>query len=265
MIVVAEEITITVVGNMITSLTSYPVRIATTHLAINSVLEGNYPVDKVILNLSEQEFKGQELPSELLQIDKLEINWLTRNTYTFKKVLPIVDKYQDELILCFDDDIIYPKNFVESYINTYNWYNKKHTISMNFGIEAICPFGRGTLYKPGVLKDYHYYLTDDIISCKNDDKFIDMYFRANYELAAPVLNFNQNDLIYMDHPSGWIINNNTKRDSSDYMHKQLLEFTRIAMLLRRYREGISLPIVDFDKNVSFIPMNDALFNYWNNW
>ena len=116
---------------MIASLTSYPARIATTHLAINSVLEGNYPVDKIILNLSEQEFKGQELPSELLQIDKLEVNWLTRNTYTFKKVLPIVDRYSNDLILGFDDDIIYPKNFVEAYVDTYKYYNKKHMVSVN--------------------------------------------------------------------------------------------------------------------------------------
>ena len=250
---------------VIASLTSYPARIATTYLAINSVLEGNYPVDKVILNLSEQEFKGQELPSELTQIDKLEINWLTRNTYTFKKVLPNVDQHPDDIIIGFDDDIIYPKNFVEAYIDTFNWYDKKHTISMNFGTEAICPFGRGTLYKPGVLKDYHYYLTDDIIQCKNDDKFIDMYFRANGELAVPVLNFSQRDLIYMDHPSGWVVDNTTKRESSDYMHKQLLDFSHIAALLKRYRAGMLYPVVDLDNNVSFIPMNDALFNYWNSW
>lgn len=250
---------------VIASLTSYPARIATTHLAINSVLEGNYPVDKVILNLSEQEFKGQELPSELLQIDKLEVNWLTRNTYTFKKVLPIVDTYPDDLILGFDDDIIYPKNFVEAYIDTYEYYNKKHTISMNFGVEAICPFGRGTLYKPGVLKDYHYYLNDDIINHKNDDKFIDMYFRANGELAVPVLNFDQKDLIYMDHPSGWVVDSNTKRESSEFVHTQLLDFTHTASLLKRYREGISIPMIDSENNITFVPIHESIFNYWNHW
>lgn len=250
---------------VVASLTSFPARIATTHLSINSILEGNYPVDKVVLNLSEQEFKGQELPSELTQIDKLEINWLTRNTYTFKKVLPIVDQHPDDIIIGFDDDIIYSKNFVEAYIDTFNWYDKKHTVSMNFGVEAICPFGRGTLYKPGVLKDYHYYLTDDIISCKNDDKFMDMYFRAHGELAVPVLNFNQNDLIYLNLPSGWVVDANTKKESTEYMHKQLVEFTRITMLLKRYREGMSLPVVDLNNNVSFKPMSPELFSYWNHW
>ena len=39
-----------------------------------------------------------------------------KNTNVFKKLIPIIDKYRDDLIITTDDDILYPKDLIENVI-----------------------------------------------------------------------------------------------------------------------------------------------------
>lgn len=81
---------------------------------------------KVILCLSEEEFRGKEndIPSELLELEKLcggkfEILWTWRNTRALKKLNPAMRKYSELPIITFDDDILLSENAVEIFMNHY--------------------------------------------------------------------------------------------------------------------------------------------------
>jgi hypothetical protein len=102
--------------DIIISLTSYPSRIKTVHLAAASLLAQTLRAEKTILWLTTEEFpdKDNELPAELLQLRKkgLEIKWCG-NTRSYTKLIPALENYGDSLIITFDDDIIYNKRAVE--------------------------------------------------------------------------------------------------------------------------------------------------------
>ncbi|KAG4095510.1 hypothetical protein H8356DRAFT_1687563 [Neocallimastix lanati (nom. inval.)] len=85
---------------------------------------------KIILNLSEEEFpnKENELPEELVQEVKrnelFEIFWIKENTTVFKKIIPTMNRFPNDLVLSIDDDIEYPNFYIEEMYKTYLKYNK---------------------------------------------------------------------------------------------------------------------------------------------
>ncbi|ATD80935.1 MULTISPECIES: hypothetical protein [Desulfovibrio] len=106
----------------IVSLTSYPKRISTCHLVIESILAQYTKNIKVILWLAREEFPGREkdLPAELraLVSDEFSIEWC-ENIYSFKKLIPSLLKYPEKIIITADDDVIYPQNWLDSLITSY--------------------------------------------------------------------------------------------------------------------------------------------------
>ena len=106
------------------TLTSWKGRINTIAPTIESLLNQTVLVDRVYLNLSEEEFENKynDLPIDLLKLqsDKFVINWVGANTKTMKKVLPTLDLINDDDILIFvDDDVIFPSDLVESRLNDF--------------------------------------------------------------------------------------------------------------------------------------------------
>lgn len=83
--------------------------------------------DKVILWLAPEQFpnKEKDLPEQLLALcDKgLTIDWY-HDIKSYKKLIPTLKKYPDAIIVTADDDIIYPKNWLEELY-------KSHTIDSN--------------------------------------------------------------------------------------------------------------------------------------
>lgn len=106
-------------SNLIVSLTSYPARIDDVWITIESLFMQNYQPWKVVLVLAETEFPGKKLPTPLNdQINRgLEIIWTDKNTKSYKKLLPVREKYPDSFIITVDDDIIYESSRIEKLIN----------------------------------------------------------------------------------------------------------------------------------------------------
>jgi len=106
-----------ILENTIISLTSYPGRINTVHLAIKSLLNQTVKTEKCILWLAEEEFPAGEkgLPKVLLDLTNagLSIEWCN-NLKSYKKLIPALMKYPEKIIITFDDDTIYNKRAVES-------------------------------------------------------------------------------------------------------------------------------------------------------
>lgn len=119
---------------IIISFTSYPKRINMVYDMVMSILNNNKKPDLIICNLSEKEFidKEKKLPKQLIDLincNKLKINWEKDNLKAYKKIKPTLDKYPNDVIISVDDDVIYPTNFIEIIYNDYLKYNKKYPIT----------------------------------------------------------------------------------------------------------------------------------------
>ena len=157
------------------SLTSWKKRIQNVPMVIQSILTGTKPPDKIVLNLSTEEFslKDKELPTYLLMLketNKIEINWVKENTKAFKKIIPTMKLYPESIIISIDDDIIYPEFFVEKMVSKYNetgniitWWDSKIN-------NILFVTGDSTLYDAAKLTPFIYEkLTQEIINSNADD------------------------------------------------------------------------------------------------
>jgi len=112
------------------SFTSWTKRIQNCKHTVDLMMKQTLLPTKIILNLSEEEFpkKENELPKELVQEAKnnelFEIFWIKENTKVFKKIIPTMNRFPNDLVLSIDDDIEYPKFYIEEMYKTYIDYNK---------------------------------------------------------------------------------------------------------------------------------------------
>ena len=108
--------------NIIISLTSYPLRMNEIAYTIYSLLNQNLKADKVILWLAKEEFPNleEDIPELILKLKEngLTIEWY-HNIYSYKKLIPTLKKYPNDLIVTVDDDIYYPKYWLEKLYNTH--------------------------------------------------------------------------------------------------------------------------------------------------
>jgi len=202
------------------SLTSWKKRIQNVPMVIQSILTGTKPPDKIVLNLSTEEFslKDKELPTYLLMLketNKIEINWVKENTKAFKKIIPTMKLYPKSIVISIDDDIIYPEFFLEKMVSKYNetgniitWWDSK--------INNI-PFvtGDSTLYDAAKVTPFIYEkLTQEIINSNADDIWYSWCIRqlglnitpiTNYKSAKYFCHFNDIDRL----SNGQYTNKNT--------------------------------------------------------
>lgn len=115
---------------IIVSLTSYPDRIGIVNQAIETLLNQTYKADKVVLWLAKEQFpnREEELPEELLRLKNrgLEIEWCN-DIKSYKKLIPALKKYPNDVIVTADDDLLYDKHWLEALVNAY----KKHPNFLN--------------------------------------------------------------------------------------------------------------------------------------
>ena len=106
--------------NIIVSMTSWPKRINNVAKVIYSILKNTVQPNKIICNLSTEEFpnKEKDLPEVLLLLSEttcFEINWVKENTKVFKKFIPTLEKYGTNFYLfTIDDDELYDNTYIET-------------------------------------------------------------------------------------------------------------------------------------------------------
>lgn len=102
--------------SFIISLTSFPERMHDIHYCLYSLLNQNFKPDKLLLWLAEEEFpnKEEDIPKEVLNLKKngLTIKWCN-NLKSYKKLIPTLKEYPNDVIITADDDIYYPKNWLK--------------------------------------------------------------------------------------------------------------------------------------------------------
>lgn len=117
---------------IIISLTSYPARIDTVHLAIRSILRQTVQADKILLWLSIEEFpnKYADLPQSLLLIKEAPsfmICWVDENLKPHKKYYYALQKFRDDIVITVDDDTYYESAMIETLLRSY----KAHPTSIS--------------------------------------------------------------------------------------------------------------------------------------
>lgn len=107
---------------IIVSLTSYPDRMYELKYTLYSLLHQTLKPDQIILWLAEEQFPNKEAdiaPSLLaLQENGLSIMWC-EDIRSYKKLVPALERFPEEIIVTADDDFYYPENWLELLYHSY--------------------------------------------------------------------------------------------------------------------------------------------------
>ncbi len=108
-------------ANFIVSLTTFPARIHTLKYTLYSILTQTLHPKKIILSLSREEFANYPLPREITALEScgVEILWNDDNLKQYNKIIPILKKYPNEVIVTLDDDIFYPRDLLSGLWNAH--------------------------------------------------------------------------------------------------------------------------------------------------
>lgn len=100
---------------LIVSLTSYPARMYDIHLCLYSLLTQDTKPDRLILWLATEQFPNGEsdIPKKVLALKQwgLEIRW-SPDYRSFKKFIPALQEFPNDIIVTADDDLYYPTNWL---------------------------------------------------------------------------------------------------------------------------------------------------------
>ena len=182
---------------VVVTMTSWTRRIGNCYTVVASMLDQTVPPDILYLNLSTVEFPNRldDLPSDLVSLfeDNSTIcvfNWVDgENTKTFKKVFPILEYLQDDdIILCVDDDFIYPHDYIESRLRDFDACQRPLSGSatgsrLMYGVQQI--LGSCSLMQKKMLAHWDQLLNSNIVHTYNDDVCYSVLCYMNGYIPTP--------------------------------------------------------------------------------
>lgn len=100
--------------DVVISLTTYGKRINNVYLTIESIMRQTVKPNKILLWLANDEFSLKTIPQSLQLQQKrgLEIHFC-EDLLSYKKLVPSLSLYGNDIIITIDDDVIYPPNFID--------------------------------------------------------------------------------------------------------------------------------------------------------
>jgi hypothetical protein len=122
---------------IVASITSYPARFSSLHLTLKSLIQQSEPADKILLWIAYEDEK--QLPSNVLRLQQsglIEIR-PTKDTRSYKKIIPSLAEFPEAAIVTFDDDVFYPCDALSKLIALHRQYpsnviaNRTHCITLN--------------------------------------------------------------------------------------------------------------------------------------
>ena len=124
---------------VVLSLTSFPARIDQAYVAIKSLMRQSVKADRIVLWLAEDQFKDFALPKKFDRLTKrgLRVRYVEDLRSHKKYYYALQEQKPDELVITFDDDIIYEKDAVKKLIKKHNEYpecivcNRGHEIEFD--------------------------------------------------------------------------------------------------------------------------------------
>ena len=101
---------------IIVSMTSYPARIDTVHLAIRSLLAQKTLPDKIVLWLCKADFPNREadFPQSLLDVlwHDVEVRWVDTDLKPHKKYFWALQEFSEDYVITTDDDLLYRNTMI---------------------------------------------------------------------------------------------------------------------------------------------------------
>lgn len=104
---------------VIVSLTTFGKRLYDVYLTIESIMQQTQKANKIVLWLAD-EMKDAKIPITLQRQQErgLEIRYC-KDIRSYKKLIPSLNFFPDDIIITIDDDVIYSIDTIESLINSY--------------------------------------------------------------------------------------------------------------------------------------------------
>lgn len=120
------------------SLTTYGKRIFDVYLTIESIMQQTFKPNRIVLWLAEEEFDMDNIPETLNYQQKrgLTIKFC-KDIRSYKKLIPSLKEYPNDVIITIDDDVIYNIDLLEKMIKAYRnepqyiYFNRGHLITFN--------------------------------------------------------------------------------------------------------------------------------------
>ncbi len=107
---------------IIASLTTFPERINMAASTVKTIMNQTVKADEIVLYLAREQFKDGvgSLPTELLKLRDfgLQIKWCS-DIKSYKKIIPALKEYENDIIITFDDDVYYEEDTIETLYNSY--------------------------------------------------------------------------------------------------------------------------------------------------
>ncbi len=112
---------------LVVSLTSYGRRVAAVApYAIMSMMRQTVRPDAIILWLDDDNWSSSNLPESIVKLQKKGLTVkFCKDTKSYKKLLPALAEYPDDLIFTIDDDIYYPSDMLAKVMKAYEADNNK--------------------------------------------------------------------------------------------------------------------------------------------
>ena len=108
---------------VIVSLTTFPARIEIVYKTITTIMQQSVKPDKIVLWLAEEQFPDKNLPENLTRLEQfgLTIKWC-EDIRSYKKLIPSLKEYPDDIIVTLDDDYYYDKDLLKTLLEEHEKY-----------------------------------------------------------------------------------------------------------------------------------------------
>ena len=239
---------------VIASMTTYPPRIGSAWIAIETLLRQSVRPYKLLLVMNVEEFPDKKIPRRIYAQTRrgLEIMWVERNGRSYDKLIPVRQNYPSETIATFDDDKYFPKNLLSdlyqasienpgAIIGSRGWVIRAHDDDLRYGINwtrasagakgrtIFAPGGNGCVYPPKSLAAGVADISVALELCPTAD---DIWFWGAHEKA-------ESDVVCLGHPPHRPIMalkfspalSNTNRAENDAQFQLVLDHWKIRDLV----------------------------------
>lgn len=153
---------------IIVSLTTWNERINNIPTVLNTILEQSVKPDHIVLNLAYEEIIPNNIQSYL---DKNHVEvFRTPDTKVYKKLIPTLRRYPNDIVISIDDDWLYPKGMIADFLEIHHTH-PDNPISGNRLVyhEMICHCGCASLTKAEYFQPYLDVINNVIPFCPCDD------------------------------------------------------------------------------------------------
>ena len=163
----------------IASMTSFPARIRRSWFAIESILQQSVRPERFVLVLAEEEFPDRKLPRSFRRLTRrgLEILWVSVNSKSYDKLIPIWKSSPGLPVVTVDDDKLFSQGLLEqlwkahedfpgAIVGSRGWEIRSAPDGIHYGqfwaratkssspqLNLLLPGGAGVIYPPNCLDE----------------------------------------------------------------------------------------------------------------